>query len=300
VDLPALYKINLKTGAVDRAELIDYCLRKSVVGMGWGSHYFTAERPDNFDSYYRGAVKAWSKRTMGPVLAFHGAALGSLIWFRDLQGAYYLARLAGGWRLLQGRLAERMDLANVRNVTYVPVGSEAGVPGAVVRAYGVPRQLTFCRVNDYGAQAYSALLASDLLGGDPPDVELSTEGILRSLLGPIDVEDLVAAYLQDKRGYVAFPARHGRSTSVYEFVLKHRGDGHTAVVQVKTGRATVPVHTLSERVADKWFVYTDRDQELPSFVERIRRDALLEYMESQAPSLPEVAERWMQRQSRHP
>jgi hypothetical protein len=152
-------------------------------------------------------------------------------------------------------------------------------------------------VNDYGAQAHSALLGSELLGGVPPDVELSTEAILRSLLGPIDVEDLVAAYLQDKRGYIAFPARQSRSTAVYEFVLKHRRDGHTAVVQVKTGGATVPVHTLSERVADKWLVYTDHDQDLPSFVERIPRDAPIDYMESRAPSLPVIAERWMQRQS---
>jgi hypothetical protein len=143
VALQSLYKINLKTDAVDHAELVDYCLRKSLVGMGWGSHYFTDELPDNFDSYYRGAVKKWSKRAMGPALAFRDAPLGSLVWLRDLQGAYYLARLAGEWRLIHGKHAERIDLANARTVSYAPVGSEAGVPGAVVRAYGVPRQLPF-------------------------------------------------------------------------------------------------------------------------------------------------------------
>ena len=297
MELPALYKINLKTDARDRAELVDYCLQKSLLGMGWGSHYFTDKLPTDFATYYRGAVKAWSRRTMGPVLAFHDATPGSLVWFRDLRGRYYLARLVGDWRLLHGESAERLDLANVRDVDYTPVGSEADVPGAVVRAYGVPRQLTFCHVNDYGAQAYSALLASELINGEPPDVELSTDAILRSLLGPLDVEDLVVAYLQDRHGYVAFPVRSGRSTAVYECVLRNRKDGHTAVVQVKTGGARVPVATLDPRVADKWFVYTDRDQELPAFVHRIKSTDIVEYMESGAASLPLVTERWMRRQA---
>lgn len=182
---------------------------------------------------------------MGPVRAFHDAAPGLLVWFRDLRGRYYLARLVGDWRLLHGKRAERLDLANVRQVEYAAVGSETDVPGAVIRAYGVPRQLTFCRINDYGAQAYSAQLASELLTGQPPDVDLSTDAILRSLLAPLDVEDLVVAYLQDRRGYVAFPVRQGRSTAVYECVLRNRKDGHTAVIQVKTGGAEVPIKRLT-------------------------------------------------------
>jgi hypothetical protein len=95
--------------------------------------------------------------------------------------------------------------------------------------------------------------------------------------------------------YVALPARHANSTSVYEYVLKHRRDGQIAVVQVKTGDADVPLHTLADTVADEWFVYTDHDQELPAFVERISQDDLVASMESGAKSLPPVTERWMRR-----
>jgi hypothetical protein len=295
VELPPVYKINLKPGARDRAELVKYCLENSLLGMGWGSHYFTDKLPADYATYYEGALKLWPRRKLGSVRAFHDAAPASLVWFRDLHGGYYLARLVGGWRLLHGERAERLDLANVRDVEYVPVGSEAGVPGAVIRAYGVPSQLTFCRVKDYGARAYSALLASELLNGHPPDVELSTDVILRSLLAPLDVEDLVVAYLQDRGGYVAFPVRSGRSTAVYECVLRNRKDGHTAVVQVKTGNAEVPVAKLDPSVADKWFVYVDRDQDLPGFVHRIERAEIIEYMESGARSLPLVTEHWMRR-----
>jgi hypothetical protein len=71
--------------------------------------------------------------------------------------------------------------------------------------------------------------------------------------------------------------------------------GHFGFVQVKTGDADVPLHTLDDTVADKWFVYTDHDQELPAFVERISQDDLVAYMESGAKSLPPVTERWMRR-----
>lgn len=57
MELPAVYKINLKTDARDRAELVAYCLENSLLGMGWGSHYFTDELPTDFATYYQGAVK---------------------------------------------------------------------------------------------------------------------------------------------------------------------------------------------------------------------------------------------------
>jgi hypothetical protein len=294
VSLPALYKMNLKTDAKDRAELIDYCLAESVLGMGWGYYQGSGHVPTDFGEYYRNVTETWENT--GPVKWFHDASLGSLVWFRDLQGRYYLALLAGHWRLIDGPKAQRMDLANVRDVHYAPVGSEAGVPGAVLRAYAVPRQRAFNQLHDDGAIAYSALLASELLGIAAPEIQFTTRDVLRSLLGPLDVEDLVAAYLQDTREYIALPARHARSTSVYEYALKHRGDGHIAVVQVKTGGATVPVETLvADGLEAKWFVYADTAQDLPAFVERISADELVAYMDSRPAALPPVTERWMRR-----
>lgn len=297
MSLPALYKINLKTNAADRAALVGYCLDNSVVGVGWGAHYFREDLPSRFDDYYAGVEEKWGSKSTGPVRWLHDADVGSLVWFRDLKGNYYLARLTGDWRLLHGDEAEALDLANVRDVDYALVGSEAGVPGAVIRGYAAPRQWAFSHVNDDGAQAYSALLAHELLGCDLPDIDLSASSVLSSLLGPLDVEDLVAAFLQDTRGYIALPARHARSTQAYEYVLKHREDGHVAVVQVKTGGATVPVGTLDERTADRWFVYSDSEQDLPDFVERISRESLIDFMESGSMCLPPIIEVWMRRVS---
>ncbi len=96
--LPALYKINLKTDAADRAALVDYCLEKSIIGVGWGPHYFRDDLPTGFDDYYAGVKATWGTKTTGPVRWLHDADIGSLVWFRDLKGNYYLARLTAARR----------------------------------------------------------------------------------------------------------------------------------------------------------------------------------------------------------
>lgn len=294
---PAVYRINLKTDATDREALVDYCLANSVLGMGWGSHYFSARRPTKFDTYWAGAIRCWptaAARGANSPLRFHDAKRNDLVWFRDLRGQYYLARITGEWRALSGAEAERLDLGQVRDVEFRPVGSEAEVPGKVIRGFAAPRQLTFCRVDEPGAETYTRLLASELFGYESPAVtNLSSETVLTSLLGPFDVEDLVATYLQDTKNYVALPARQSKNTAIYEWILKSRDDGHVAVTQVKTGNATIDVDRLDRNIADRWFAYVAADQDLPAFVERITNEDLVAYMESRAQSLPPVVERWM-------
>lgn len=300
---PEVYRINLKTDAEDREALIKYCLERGVLGMGWGCGYFSAQPLKTFDSYWAGATRCWptaAARGQNSPRRFHDAQKDDLVWFRDLQGQYYLARLTGDWEALHGPRAEALDLGQVRAVEYRPVGSEADVPGKVIRSYAAPRQLTFCRVDDPGAETYTRLLASELFGYQPPDFDdLSTATILASLLSPFDVEDLVAAYLQDTKDYVALPARHSKNTAVYEWILKNRNDGHVAVAQVKTGNATIDVQRLNPDIADMWFAYVAADQDLPAFVHRISNDELIAYMGSGAPSLPPVVERWMRAATRH-
>ena len=206
MELPDVYKIHLKTAAEDRAELIGYCLEHSVIGVGWGAHCFLDAgdpAPTSFDDYLKGASDVWPWHALGPVRWLHDAAVGSLVWLRDLSGSYYMARITKDWQLITGSEAERIDLGNIRQVEYRLVGSAAEVPGAVLRGYAAPRQWASNAVNDYGAQVYTALLANELFGEPAPSIPIGTHDVLGSLLGPLDVEDLVAAYLQDTRNYVA-------------------------------------------------------------------------------------------------
>lgn len=294
--VPHLYKIVLKPATEARDEFVSYCIDNNLLALGWGADHFPRPLvPRDFDHYYQQARKVWSEHQLTPVRQFHDAPRGSLIWFRDLQGRYHLARLTGKWRPRKGARWKRLDLGQVRAVKSHPVGSEAEVPGAVIRAFAAPRQWAFCRVGDDEARKYSAQLAHQLLGGKDPEIEITPSSVLHSLLGPLDVEDLVAAYLQANRDYIALPARHSKTTAVYEYILRSREDGHLAAVQVKTGDVPIP-DNLSDNVAEKWFVYSDAPEpalKLPSFVERITPDQLIAFMSSGSNCLPPVTQRWM-------
>ena len=288
-----LYKINLNTDAVHRAELVSYSLERSVLGVGWGYHYSRTSHLAPSMTTTVAPSDGGLGRSLRRSVPFRRRRLGHSSGSAIFKGLTTFSELTGEWRLFDDPLAGRLDLGSVRDVRYALVGSEARVPGDVLRTYTLPHQRAFFRVASGPALAYSRILASKLLGTEAPSELPSTREVLAALLSPLDVEDLVAAFLQDRRDYIALPARHSKSTAVYEYVLRHRTTGEIAAVQVKTGGRGIPVETLSARTVDRWFVYTEVQQELPDFVERITAEDLASYMESGAPSLPPVIELWM-------
>ena len=297
---PELYKLNLKTSTSDRQGLIDYCLSESVIGLGWGASKWLGNTSlTSFDDYLEAVHNnPWTWSQLAAPRALEAAPEGSLVWFRDLDNAYYLARLVGPWRPVSGSRVEELDLGQVRDVKLWKADSEIDVPGAVIRGFAAPRQHAFAKVKNDGAKLYSALLADKQWGTGvvfPESTDLGPKAILESFLSPLDVEDLVAAYLQRDGEYIVFPGRHSRSNPVYEFLLTNRTNGQTAAVQVKTGSAELVPERLSPEVADDWFVYSAVGQDLPSHVTRITTSELVDFMNSGHPAMPKVVALWIER-----
>jgi hypothetical protein len=118
----------------------------------------------------------------------------------------------GEWEYRDSEQNRTLDICSVRPAKIVAVaGAEAGVPGAVVRTFSGPGR-AFCRVHSDEGTRYSEYLFATLAGEPIPPWRPSIWEILDSLLGPFDVQDLVAAYLQAERGYIALPARYKDST----------------------------------------------------------------------------------------
>jgi hypothetical protein len=120
--------------------------------------------------------------------------------------------------------------------------------------------------------------------------------ILDSLLGPFDVQDLVAAYLQAERGYIALPARYKDSTIAYEYILRHPSDGHTVAVQVKTGDEWIDTTALPNTGGLQWIVFSARQSypaQRPSHVEALDPNDLMEFMHNRPNALPPVAGFWL-------
>lgn len=294
-----VYRLHLKT-AGDRAQVIDYCLSNNVIGLGWGMQWSEGAypAPTTFSEWRKYASQMWPKKRtweFWPVIWMHDAPMNSLVWTRDLEGIYYLGRVVGDWRYADTQLNRDLDLTSVRDVEYVRVGSEGDVPGAVVRSYS-NRGRAFQHVSDESAAWYSAYLFSELAKTEPPDWRPSLSDVVDSLLGPFDVQDLVASYLQVRQGYVALPARGTDNTLSYEYVLRHPDDGHLAVAQVKTGGQHVETDSLpTDQPGLRCFIFSPRalyPSHIPESVVAIDPEDVLDFVRQQPNALPPVVERW--------
>jgi hypothetical protein len=269
-------------------------LDNGVLGTGWGTHWGELGPPADWNDYLALAQEIWPKTEHRPVIWLHDAPIGSLVWTRSTKGIYYLARLTGEWEYREQN--RTIDLCNVRPAKIVAVeGAEAGAPGAVVRAFSGPGQ-AFRRVKSDEATRYSEYLFAQLANEPAPPWRPSLWDILDSLLGPFDVQDLVAAYLQAVRGYIALPARYKDSTIAYEYILRDPGDGHLVAVQVKTGEDWIETDTLPNAGGLRWIVFSARKQypsKRPSHVEAIEPDDLITFLRDRPNALPPIADFWL-------
>jgi hypothetical protein len=294
---PSLYRIWLKT-AGDRMGVERTCLREGLLGLGWGYHWGDEPVPDpvTWKVYHDWAYDNWGGK-MGPVRTLHDAEEDCLVWTRTADGMYYLAQFTDGWQYRDERRFDDLDLNNTRPARIERVGTENRVPGSVVRSLSRPGA-ALCRVKDHGAARYSALLWADLTGEEyvwSPTVD----EILVSLLSPLDVEDLVAAYLQVKRGWLLLPSRLNSNTAAYEYVLIEPKTGHQYAVQVKTGTSTAFDLSRLDTAKDLqgWVVYaTDgsvyRGRQ-PDHVDRLDTADLKRFMIDYHRALPPIIQTWL-------
>jgi len=118
--------------------------------------------------------------------------------------------------------------------------------------------------------------------------------VLESLLGALDLEDLIAVYLQDRYGMILVNRR--RSTVGYEFVLRYRDDGRRAVATVKSGKAKVDLDALpSDTDLEVWAyaVSGDSTGEPRSDVRWISTSELVGFILARPSVLPDQVSRWL-------
>ena len=286
---PVIYRAPLRSGNpdVDHAEQVAYALKKGVVGPGWGLRPPPPRSPDRAVERLRRISKAGADA----VRRFAYAPTGSLVWSRDLTGRYLLGKLVSEWQYDASPQAAKVDLENQRRVAWAPrTVLDDEVPAAVVRQWS-GRSTSFHRIHGEGAQKLSARLYDLLTGKQPQPLELTEGEVLRDILHPLDVEDLVCVFLQVRHNYIVLPGSHRSSTPVYEQVLISREDGHRAIVQVKTGGTSVDLELLRQAAAPddaRAFAYsaTGSYPEDASGISIIAEDELLAFAREHEQVLP--------------
>ncbi|WP_051198051.1 hypothetical protein [Butyrivibrio sp. MB2005] len=240
-----VWRLQVNTGG---ANIADYCLKNHVAAMGWSLD----DIPENdrisiktFDDYDK-LAEAIYKNYSSVERFYYEVKENDIIWMRSSnEGKYYLGRVKADSKWIFNQNAIDIDAANQRiNIDWyeaTDMADEESVPGAVSTAFIMGSTLQ--RIKKSGVEAYSQLLLNKLYSksGDPfrypnPDLSL-TEEYFYSLLQPEDVEDLLALWLYDTKGYVCIPSTNKIATPKYECVLVDPSDTSRKhiYIQVKKG-----------------------------------------------------------------
>lgn len=290
--LPITWRINLKPGADQGVNPRQFCFSRKCVGIGWragdepclewNAYADLAKRKYANDNGWWPAINALKNRM----------AVNDLCWTRDTKGVYYLGRISGPWRYV-ATLEHRMaDIVNFRSCVWLRVGPVDAVPGKVVNSFNPSRTLQ--AVDDVTIRLFSAYYynvhSNDGFAYSIPSMSAD----IFSLISSEDCEDIVSLYMQFE-GYALIASTCKRSTTAYEFVMRHRETGQRAIAQVKNGYDNLD----AERYADfpgTVFLFTSRGHYLgssPQNVVCLDQSELLRFVHKHQSVLPERIRLWL-------
>ena len=285
----SLWRLHIRPsgGHGNTAAYVAHCLERSVIGMGWPVPEEEVKRSTDFAWYKEAASRQYGEGTSwDSVWTFaEGPQLGDLVWFRNLEGRFYIAEISGPWQYAyDDEVAIGADIVNFRPARIMEVGVADGVPGKIIACFRPAR--TFQAIRSSGMLAFSEKLAG---------VAVTSEVVpdLFEFMSDADLENLVFVYLQFGGWYV-LPGTRTTTTAHYEFVLVNRESGERAVVQVKSGRAFIDASRYEGE--EKAFLFAASETygaKLPPNVVLISRGDLHEFMRTNPHLLPRAVSTWI-------
>jgi hypothetical protein len=229
-----IWRINLKSSSINNINPRQYCLLNNIVGVGWRISEIT-EKTVEWAEYHKRSSEMYGNRSWKTALNAikHKMQIDDLIWTRDIQNNYFLGRITSDWQYQSEMENLEADIVNIRNCDWVKIGTVDSVPGKLVNSF-IPAR-TLQKVNDKGVKTYSKITFNRLKDEEIYKLDNLQSDDIFSLLSSDDCEDLIAMYLQVEKGYYLIPSSCKSSMMGYEFELKHKITGQSAVVQVKNG-----------------------------------------------------------------
>ena len=286
-----LWRLHTRPDSEKDVDATDFCIKNKVIGIGW-----PVDTESDITDWlqYEKLVKEqspnWLKdNSFMPAMnaLIDNMEVEDIIWTRSYNGIYYLGECKGPWKYTGNPIFRKADIVNIRECIWTEVGVETAVPGKVVSAF-IPSR-TLQRVNDDSALGYSQLLLSK-----PVTVKITN---IFSLLSAVDIEDVVALYLQECHGYHLIPSSRSRrnDTIKYEFILTNK-NGREAAVQVKSGHESINLCDYEELAKTlKVFLFCTSDDyvgKTNADIESISTKTIRDFMNSYESMLPLKIRRW--------
>ena len=212
----------------------DYCLKNEILGVGW--QIDSTKKPASWDAYIQEAEQIYDNLQV-PKYIKKWVSEGDLVWTRDADGTYYLARVKSGGEYWIGAdaIEKDIDLANIFRVQFIPVSLDA-VPGKIVACFRPSR--TIQEVASAPAIEYTKFLWNKLSGRKDYEVNREIAADIFEFLDDEETEDVIFLYMQSK-GWFIVPNSRKKDTMSYEFYAVNPETGECAVSQVKTGSVSL-------------------------------------------------------------
>lgn len=247
----AVYRIHIrpKGGLANPKFSFKYCLENKVLGLGWPID--TTNNSLTWTEFIKLAQNKYSPKSLSRVNYLKNKLRSNdLIWTRDTNGEYYLAKSNSSWEYLSSSDALDADILNIVRCDILKAPSIDDVPGKVIACFRPARAIQ--SIKDKTAISYSKYLWNKLSGTETfKNIDREFTNIF-SLLDDEETEDVIFIYLQTQ-GWIVIPNSRKADTMSYEFFLINRETNSKAIVQVKTG------HTPLDPKEKKW---TDRTEEV--------------------------------------
>jgi hypothetical protein len=261
----------------------DYCLKNEILGVGWQIN--STKTPASWEAYIQEAEQIYDNVQV-PKYIKKWVSAGDLVWTRDADGKYYLARVKSGWEYWMGpeAIEKDIDLANIFRVEFVPVSLDA-VPGKIVACFRPSR--TMQEVASAPAIEYTKFLWNKLSGRTDYAVNKEIAADIFEFLDDEETEDVVFLYMQNK-GWFIVPNSRKKDTMSYEFYAVNPKTGERAISQVKTGAVQLNQDKYAN-LRETVFLFQSQENyvgENHKNVRCLKRSEILEFMNASYAWLP--------------
>lgn len=229
----SVYRIHIrpKGGLTNPKVSFSYCLKESVLGLGWQTK--TQKNGSSWAEYESEASGIYGSGELSRVRYLkNNIKQGDLVWTRDTEGNYYIGKVKSEWEYFSNKDAQDADIVNIIRCDLHKIPSIDDVPGKVVACFRPSK--TIQSIQDKTASDYSKYLWNKLSGKEVYALPSEKYKNVFSFLGSEETEDVVFIYLQIQ-GWVIVPNSRKADTMSYEFYAVNLKTKEKAIVQVKTG-----------------------------------------------------------------
>ena len=286
-----------------RKETFQYCLEQGVLGTGWIVEGL--ESTEIWETYKSAAIDLSNKdgdpnhfdnSYQSSKYLYNNIKPGDLIWTRNENGQYFLARVTKGWGYLSTDQGIKLDIASIVYCDIKKVPSVDDVPGKVVSSFRATRttqRIGMRKSEEFKVvEQYSRMLWNKLSKTNQYEIDSLVNSDFFSLISDRDAEDLVCIYLQ-VQGWVYVPGSRSLDTMKYEYYFVNLTSKKRAIVQVKTGKSRIDVDSLNN-FHENVFVFQPNNHYdgAPGAECRICRSEIIKFVEDYKSLIPNNILNW--------